>query len=53
MSEPKPSKVTCDDILAALHALMSAVAALEEWHRADEPLEGAEFDQDSEEAQVA
>ena len=40
MSEPKLPAATSDDILAAIYSLMAAVEALEEWHRADEPLEG-------------
>ena len=40
MSEPKPPAATSDDILAAVYSLIAVVEALEEWHRADEPLEG-------------
>ena len=47
MSEPKPQAATSDDILAALYALVAAVEALEEWHRADEPLEGYEPDDEA------
>ena len=47
MSEPKPPAATSDDILAALYSLLAAVEALEEWHRADQPLEGYEPDDEA------
>lgn len=57
MSEPKPPAATSDDILAAIYSLMAAVEALEEWHRADQPLEGfvpeGEAGDDSGKAEVA
>ena len=55
MSEPSPPKANCDDILAALYSLMAAVEALEEWHRADVPVEAAASDDEiaDEQAQVA
>ena len=42
--EPKPPAATSDDILAAIYSLIAAVEALEEWHRADDPLEGYEHE---------
>lgn len=52
--DPKTPKATSDDILAAIYSLVAVVQALEEWHRADKPLD-FEFDAEDgeEEAQVA
>lgn len=55
-SRPAAPAATSDDILAAIYSLIAVVQALEEWHRADQPVEfspDAQSEDESEQAQVA